>query len=247
MNLAIEYFLRSGTANDALEIPCSLHLNHMKNKDYGLVVTIHKNPDSGQYLVRHWHLHQANDSSTLPPFDEFYVESRDQLLTSPLTVVPMHALLEFQERPYKAGTKQRSRGRKALTQQLEYKETMESFFNTSINIQLRKCWLWMHFLRSQGMSLSLSDICRNIDEQMSMVNSHYMQSWAKWELWNKQMSFDTGVAIELIFHQAYGIQLSKKMSSPPSTRPSSSVWPPNLYWEASRRNDSCGIWHGTGI
>ncbi len=250
MNLAVEYFVRSGTAKDALEIPCSLYLNHTQNNEHGLVVTIHKQQDSEKYFIRHWYLHQSNSRSVLPPFDEFDVESRDQLFVSPHVIVPMYTLLEFQERPYKAGTKQRSRGHRALTQQLEYKEIMDSFFNTSPNRQLRKCWLWMHFLRSYGITLSESVIRSHIDDQMVRVMTHYMQSWAKWELWNKQMCLDTEVAVELIFHQAYGMKLDKEQNATTaksSLCPNRAAWPPDLYWYASQQNDSSKIWHGTGI
>lgn len=257
MNLALEYFVRSGTARDAIEIPCSLCLNHTQNNKHGLVVTIHKHPDSEKYLIRHWYLHRAKGQAILPPFSEFDVESRDELFVSPHVVVPMYALLEFQEKPYKTGTKQSSRGHRALTQQLEYKEIMESFFNTSASRRLRKRWLWTHFLQSHDITIPASFIRHHIDDQMLKVRTQYMQSWAKWELWNKQMRFDTEVATELIFHQAYGTKLHgvrKATVSSPSHRPRHAAWPLNPYtdmqqpgWEASHRLDSSGIWYGSGI
>jgi len=203
MNLAIEYVLRSGTAMDCLQVPCSIYLNRLDDPKQKLAITIHWHPGKERYLIRHWRMNMANASSILPPYEDHFVEKRQDLFEKESVIVPMFSLLRFQEEPYPTGTTQRSRGRQARIQQEEYEEIMGEFFNTYANRRMRKCWLWSAFLHAHEVETTEAVVRDKVDEQMLIVHNNYKQSWAKWESWKHHLDFPTTFAVELTFYASY--------------------------------------------
>ena len=203
MNLAIEYMLRSGTALDCLQVPCAIYLNRLDRPKQKLAITIHWHPQKERYMVRHWQMDLAKADKMLPPYEDHFIENKQELFDNSCVVIPMFSLLRFQEEPYPTGTTQQSRGRKAKSQQEEYYQVMDSFFNTHSNRRMRKCWLWSAFLQAHEVETTDAVIQEKVDDQMLIVHNHYKQSWAKWETWRHHLDFPTHVAVELVFHMSY--------------------------------------------
>jgi len=215
MNLAIEYFVRSGLAKEAFEVPCSLLLTNLQNFGKRLVVTIKWHKFSEQYQIQCWKVSSCPVGDLLPDFDEVLLPF-DKLFDHELTVVPMYRLLPFTEAPYKAGIRQRGTGQRAAKQEAEYQQAIDEFLNPAIHQRLRLCWLWATFMSTHRLLASEETLYSKIDEHMRLISNRYRTVWHKWVKWREYFLPETIVAPELIFQDSYETKVTNEIGKLPT-------------------------------
>lgn len=202
MNLAIEYMIRTGTLEAALSLPCAIYLNHIVDRSKKIVLTIKWHDFTSKCLVRQWRLHDCSKFDLLPPFDEISLDKED-LASSDFVIIPMYEPLPFNENPYKSGVRQRGDGLRAMEQEREYQETIDSFFYTKKHKRLRLCWLWAAFIHTFKKNIDEALIYKNLEDQIALTKKKYKTIWLRWLKWQRHLDFDTDIAPELIFANRY--------------------------------------------
>jgi hypothetical protein len=210
MNLALEYYIRTGEFKHMLEFPYSMFLTCYGSNDK-LVITIHSCFNSNNVAVKHWKVSDCRPELVLPPFREYEV-SRHDLFTSDKTVVPHHSPLWYRADPFRAGRKQNTDPPYAECDEKEYNEACTMMLNTRKHQLARTEWLWRAFLNAYNIELK-GFISTSSDTQHSILRQHAPQYAHHWNLWSKYLlNFSTKVgqvAGELLFHKEY-IDLAKR-------------------------------------
>lgn len=213
MNLAIEYFIRSGIIYDYLNNnlnATSLFLRGINEMDRRLVVTIHRKEDSDRYLVKHWDVLNCTEKDFLPPVESYDV-GVDEISTSEHVIVPGYSLLPFKDSPYPSGIKQRSKGRLAIEQERNYYEVIENFFFPCNHIRFRTGWLLSTFFMHYGKKAPLGKILNNLYSYIYIMSTDVTlrQMFNKWQFWQLHMNICKDVAPELLFYNHYKMANSK--------------------------------------
>ena len=225
MNLAIEYLIRSKTARDCFQVPCSLFLNHLESHTKRLIITINWHPFSKKYLVKKWYLDNYHSADLLPPFTESSL-NHNEIFEDQTTIVPMYELLPFKEQPYKPGIWQRGDGARAMQQETEYSSAIENFLYPPTQKRLRTCWLWATFVKAHKLNMTEAAIYNKVDDQMWMTERQYKSVWRKWLQWKRHLDFDTEIAPELVFFDSYKPKVQEESKE---ILNNSGHWNPNSF------------------
>jgi hypothetical protein len=240
MNLAIEYFVRSGAAKDAFETPCSLMLTHLQDRRKRLVLTFKWHDFSKSYLVQQWKVSSCPVDALFPDFDETEVSDINELFTHESAILSGYQLLPFTESPYKAGIRQRGTGQRASKQELEYQSTLSEFLNPQIHQRLRLCWLWATFLQTHAINTNEEALYTKIDENMAAIRDQYRTVWQKWSKWTDYFLPQTRIAPELVFQEPYEAKVKEEILKLPP-RPTWQPW--QTLGIATDRSKMYGGWH----
>ena len=203
MNLALEYFIRSGVAQSNFQTPCALYLNHLLHLNKKAIITIQWHPFSKTYLVKHWVMAPFYSEDILPNFEEYTIRTKNELFESDKVILFMHEPLKCDGYPYQAGINQRSTGVESREQKKEYEEIIESFFYPNAYKMKRLTWLWDIFVKTNKDITDDITAFDYIHEQMIVVMNEKRQAWLSWNAWCKFFMPATEIAPELVFHDAY--------------------------------------------
>lgn len=210
MNLAIEYFIRSGAAKDSFKAPCALYLEDIQNNQKRLIVTIQNDIETNQYLIKKWNVNKFDSDEILPESTVHFI-SKNDLFTSQYVIVPKYNMINFKENAYPRGVRQRFDGAYANMQNQAYNEILDLFLYPETHTQHRLLWLWRSFLIAHNIELNFEyTIAANAYYIMDLTQKKYPSIWKIWEKWQRKfIYYHNNVAPELIFADAY----SKKISS----------------------------------
>lgn len=206
MNLAIEYIQRTKLSQQMLRLPCSLFLTQVFDQSR-MVVTIQNcygKPE--ELLVKHWRLDRITKDRILPPVEEFIV-NRVDMFTSPFIVLDDYNITDYAASPYPIQLKQSADEPYATTQEKQYHECIDRFFNCSENEARRRNWLWKSFATSFFPETMASDFGNlPAEHQRDAIQELCPVPWKGWCMWITQLSSDMSqspAAVELTFAPLY--------------------------------------------
>ncbi len=179
MNLAIEYLVRSGTAQNGLTLPCSIYISHYASNER-LIITIEKSHIYKDFTVRKWKLKETE--SLLPPYEEVLLHDYEDLFRSDVTVLPEYKLLDYQEDPYQGSAYVNNEDKIA---EHAYITATAYCGNTTKHKKHRRQWLWERF-------------CEAFE--------NVSQSDERWSYWRSYFDIERNqgfIAPELAFKSAY--------------------------------------------
>lgn len=210
MNLAIEYFVRSGEAKRAIEFPCSLFLTNLYDSQKRLIVTIKWHKFNKEYVVQRWCVDEFQKDTILPEFEEKRYKNINDLFGSEFVIVPGYRMLPFVESPYKCGIWQRGEGNRAEIQEKEYEDTIESFLNPEIHQKLRERWLWFVFIRSYNEAIEEYNSYCDFEIHTTSIKLLCPNIWNKYIKWSNYFLPKVKIATELVFKEPYDSLINEK-------------------------------------
>jgi hypothetical protein len=211
MNLAIEYMMRTRLPQHMLKLPCSIFLYNVFNESSRLAVTIQNcygKPD--EILVKHWHLDKITKDKVMPPNEEYIVAKKD-MFSSPFVVIDDYNTIGYAANPYPTSMRQSPDEPYASSQQAQYQEYLDKFFNSSVNESKRKNWLWKSFASSFFPETMKSDFgYMSPESQRDSVQNICPIPWKGWCMWTSQMLlyYAPSPASEIVFAPLYQEKLS---------------------------------------
>jgi len=209
MTPALEYYLRSGLPKQKFQFPCSLYLDHIKNNNDKIIITINWHRFSGKYLIKKWDLNKFN--SPLPPFTEISLEG-SCLFDHHSIILPQYQTIEYQETPYRRGVRQRNDLPMSRFQENEYSKTVENYFNSNRHKKYKQDWLWNAFLYYFGINLPYEMLRYSTYTQQELFTIGKNKTISNnWDLWKKMYCYETEIATELIYQAQYDVKLRKEL------------------------------------
>jgi len=205
MNLAIEYILRNKRVQNMLTLPCALYLTTAENRK--LIVGMQNTYVSSMHLtVKHWRMWEATDKDKLPPFTEYRVNREDVFKPGPIVIAGCK-ILDYCESPYQSGIKQVADYPLSLSQQSDYYETLNNFYDSVSHQKNKLNWLWQAF-----QSIHIPEHLRyehghddidGLNLQREIVQYSSKPIWNTWLYWRKHLLDFSGVSPELVFRREY--------------------------------------------
>jgi hypothetical protein len=204
MRPVVEHAIRTGYFKQTLEIPFSLFLENIWNKQY-TVISVNK-IDGDCLSVRHWDIVNLNKHQDLPSYEETVIPGED-LFNSDAVILDgyktLHYLFEdYQSQLEPEGSDSEQWGEE---EQTEYSHIMERLF-FSINHQMRREEILWHNFMNCFLNKSYNMYLRGspIDMQQSIVQEANSVFWNNWMLWRMEiLDFNGKIAPELAFLEFY--------------------------------------------
>jgi hypothetical protein len=220
MNLAIEYLLRNKKIHTMLSVPCSLFLT--TDTDNKFVVTISNCwGNSDLLIVKHWRIWETKPEDKLPPFIEVKI-NKEEVFTSPMTIIENCKILDYQEQPFEAGGRQHTDYPLGYEESRQYQESLDNFYQSTLHKERKANWLWEEFDKIYiPIDLKLqygTDPNGGQQLQREIIQFYSKPLWHKWLLWKKYLLEFPGTSAELVFRREY-------VHNEPAQRLSSSHWP----------------------
>lgn len=187
-----------------LSLPTSVFLTTENGQK--LVLTLGNSYGQHGVLVKHWKLWETSKDDRLPPFDEYRVP-RDELFESPHVILKNCKIMDYVENPYPCGGKQHTDFTLGQSQQIEYHDCLDNFYNTEAHRNARLAWLWSAFeitYVSEDLQFPYTkDSDKGMQIQRDLVQFYSKPMWYTWLYWRKHLLDFPGVAGELVFRRDY--------------------------------------------
>lgn len=222
MHLAIEYALRTESLKSSIKFPLSIMLEHKKLDDKIVIVISDKNE---LYCVKQWYVSRYT-GQYLPSFKEFYV-AKNELYNNDNIILSNYYLLRFTPNPYCNNRKQQSEFPFGLSQEKEYTNYIQTFYNPEANKIKRLNWLWDAFKMANKNEFKKYDnlysypyfgyshVNEFLTNQRMKIEQNSKKLWLNWLLWRKYMlDFESYVATEILFQKEYFLMNEKEDKEP---------------------------------
>lgn len=180
MNLATEYLVRSGMAQESLHLPCAIFIFHYITHER-VIVTV----DNVEkfYKAKKWYVSKATIAEDMPPHDESTLIDKPALFESDLVVPEEYKLIPYHDCHYN----QRSYIEpENVRQEAEFYNIHTQFANTMQHKKARRSWLWNAFCEIHGATAKA-----------------YPRRWQKWSQFFDIERSSGEIAPELSFAQVY--------------------------------------------
>lgn len=205
MNLAIEYILRNKKIHTMLSIPCSLFLT--TNTDDKFIVTLNNYWGSSEIIiVKHWKLWETKPEDRLPPFVEMKI-NREDVFTSPMTVIENCKIMDYFEQPYETGGRQHTDYPLGYEEARLYQDSLDNLYQSNLHKEKKTNWLWAEFDRiyiPMDLRLQYGDDPNGGQQlQREIVQFYSRPLWHKWLMWKKYLLDFSGTSAELVFRKEY--------------------------------------------
>lgn len=212
MNLAIEYLLRNDELHNIVKLPYSVFVSKLVNGDK-IVITLHqKRKDTNVLMVKHWYILHCRQEQKIPPFQEFEIK-REDMFVSPHVILPKCELMWYKEEPYPQCSRQFADYPHSERQEMEYRELLSRFLNSTKHQAYKNEWLWAAFIKVYLANVtSYGLLFSGGQDRIKVLKSLAPELTNNWMIWKKYFldySMEVGdVAGELMFQKEYAKQLS---------------------------------------
>jgi hypothetical protein len=196
MNLGVEYFIRTGTIQNFLQVPCSLFAEHWHGGK--LIISLEKKPGRAKsYRVFHYHLHKLAEDGRFPASEEHEV-LKEKVFESNKTVLRGEViLLSYAEQP----VDNRFNRYNHPMDERAYNQFINRYLFSDSHKLLRERWLWKAFVY---LHIKAPILTRNVVSfEQDMIQKEEPEKWMLWTVWRRKFLRSTKVAPELIFYPAY--------------------------------------------
>lgn len=206
MRPTIEHGLRTGYLKSLFKVPFSLFLESIWDDTIYSVLSVDRTPEMNDSLtIRHWNVTNINRKIKLPPCQETVISEKD-MFSSEYMVLKDYRTIEYFFNDYEYNPEPEGVETElwVAEEQRKYRSSLDGFYFSSSHKIRRESILWHTFMKG-FFSESYHELkSLPLASQQAIVKDVNGSRWQNWRYWKKYiLNFDSVVAPEIIFNQAY--------------------------------------------